>query len=47
MAFAANDNQQLTLTDSTLNLTQREKRVLEKSWAKIFAEKVFPAIDER
>ena len=46
MAFAANDNQQLTLTDSTLNLTQREKRVLEKSWAKIFAEKVFPAIDE-
>lgn len=31
MAFAANDNQQLTLTDSTLNLTQREK----KSFGKI------------
>lgn len=46
MAFVANDNQQLTLTNSTLNLTQREKRVLEKSWAKTFAEKVFPAIDE-
>lgn len=46
MAFVANDNQQLTLTDSTLNFTQREKRVLEKSWAKTFAEKVFPAIDE-
>jgi len=46
MAFASNDNQQLTLTDSTLNLTQREKRFLEKSWAKTFAEKVFPAIDE-
>ena len=46
MAFVANDNQQLTLTDSTFNLTQREKRVLEKSWAKTFAEKVFPAIDE-
>ena len=46
MAFVANDNQQLTLADSTLNLTQREKRVLEKSWAKTFAEKVFPAIDE-
>jgi len=46
MVFVANDNQQLTLTDSTLNLTQREKRVLEKSWAKTFAEKVFPAIDE-
>lgn len=36
MAFASNDNQQLTLTDSTLNLTQREKRFLEKSWAKTF-----------
>lgn len=46
MAFVANDNQQLTLADSILNLTQREKRVLEKSWAKTFAEKVFPAIDE-
>lgn len=46
MFFSANDNQQLTLTDSTLNLTQRERRVLEKSWAKTFAEKVFPAIDE-
>lgn len=46
MAFVANDNQQLTLTDSILNLTQREKRFLEKSWAKPFAEKVFPAIDE-
>ena len=46
MAFVANNYQQLTLTDSALNLTQREKRVLEKSWAKTFAEKVFPAIDE-
>ena len=46
MAFVSNDNQQLTLTDSVLNLTQRERRVLEKSWAKTFAEKVFPAIDE-
>ena len=46
MAFVTNNNQQLTLTDSTVNLTQREKRFLEKSWAKTFAEKVFPAIDE-
>lgn len=46
MAFVANDNQQLTLTDSALNLTQRERRVLEKSWAGTFAEKVFPVIDE-
>lgn len=41
MAFVSNDNQQLTLTDSTLNLTQREKRVLEKSWAKTFCRKSF------
>ncbi len=46
MAFAVNDSQQLTLTDSTFNLTDREKRVLKKSWAKTFADKVFPAIDE-
>ena len=46
MAFIANTTQQLTLTDSTFNLTERERRVLEKSWAKTFADKVFPAIDE-
>lgn len=46
MAFVANNSQQLSLTDSTFNLTEREKRFLEKSWAKTFAEKVFPAIDE-
>ena len=46
MAFVANTSQQLTLTDSTFNLTEREKRFLEKSWAKTFSEKVFPAIDE-
>ena len=42
MAFVSNNNQQLTLNDSTFNLTEREKRVLEKSWAKTFSEKVFP-----
>lgn len=46
MAFVTNDNQQLTPRDSTLNLAQREKRVLKKSWAKTFAKKVFPAIAE-
>lgn len=46
MSFVKNDNQQLTLIDSTFNLTEREKRMLEKSWAKTFADKVFPAIDE-
>lgn len=46
MSFVKNDNQQISLIDSTFNLTEREKRMLEKSWAKIFADKVFPAIDE-
>lgn len=47
MAFVSNDSQQISLNDSTFNLTEREKRVLEKSWAKVFADKVFPAIDEK
>lgn len=46
MSFVKNDNQQISLLDSTFNLTEREKRMLEKSWAKTFADKVFPAIDE-
>ena len=46
MAFVANNNQQLSLTDSTFHLTERERRFLEKSWAKPFAEKIFPAIHE-
>lgn len=32
--------------DATANLTQREIKMLEKSWAKYFAENIFPAIDE-
>ena len=47
MSFVSNDSQQISLNDSTFNLTEREKRVLEKSWAKVFADKVFPAIDEK
>lgn len=46
LAKNANNNQQLSLMDSTFNLTEREKPVLEKSWAKAFAAYVFPAIDE-
>ena len=44
MAFVANDNQQISLTDSVFQLTDREKKFLDKSWAKVFAEKIFPAI---
>lgn len=46
MAFIPNNNQQLSLNDSMFNLTERERKFLEKSWAKAFAEKIFPAIDE-
>ena len=46
MSFATNSSQQISLFDSTSNLTQREVKMLEKSWAKFFSENIFPAIDE-
>lgn len=47
MAFKENAYQQLSITDSFTGLTAREQRALEKSWAKIFADELFPAIDEK
>lgn len=46
MSFKANACQQLSLDDSFITLTERERKALEKSWAKIFADEIFPAIDE-
>lgn len=46
MSFHTNSSQQYSLTDSANNLTNREKKALENSWAKIFAEEIFPSIDE-
>ena len=48
MSFVPNDvnNEQISLFDSFSGLTEREQRVLSKSWAKPFAEIIFPAIDE-
>jgi len=46
MAFKHNDYEQITLNDSFLGLTEREKKALDKSWAKIFTDDIFPAIDE-
>lgn len=46
MSFRENSAQPVSFFDSTANLTSREKRLLEKSWARYFAENVFPAIDE-
>lgn len=46
MAFKTNDYQQITLSDSYINLSPRTKKIVEKSWAKDFADIVFPAINE-
>ena len=46
MAFSVNSSQQISIFDATANLTQREIKMLEKSWAIYFAENIFPAIDE-
>lgn len=46
MSFHTNSSQQYSLTDITNSLTEREKKALDNSWAKIFAEEIFPAIDE-
>ena len=46
MSFRANDCQQLSLNDKLMKLTEREKKALDNSWARIFADEIFPAIDE-
>ena len=47
MSFRENNCQQLSITDSFSGLTAREQKALERSWAKIFADELFPAIDEK
>ncbi len=46
MSFALNNESQITLTDRYSNLTSREKKIIETSWAKVFSEEVFPLINE-
>lgn len=46
MSFKTNNCQQLSFDDSFMNLTERERKALENFWAKIFADEIFPAIDE-
>lgn len=36
----------MSIFDSTFGLTEREQKTLDRSWAKIFSEDVFPQIDE-
>ena len=47
MSFKENIYQQLSISDSFAGLTAREQRALEKSWAQVFADEIFPAIDEK
>lgn len=47
MSFKENAYQQRSFIDSFSGLTAREQKALEKSWAKIFADEIFPAIDEK
>ena len=46
MSFRANNYQQISLMDSFSGLTSREQKALENSWAKVFAEDIFPSINE-
>ena len=46
MSFKTNKYQQLTLDDRFLNLSPRTQDIVTKSWAKDFADIVFPAINE-
>lgn len=46
MAFVTNDVQQLSFNDPMFQLSERERKYLEKSWAKFFADRIFPAIKE-
>lgn len=46
MSFKTNKCQQISIDDSFMKLTAREQKALEKSWAKVFADEIFPAIDE-
>ena len=49
MSFRANDASmnQTSILDATALMSDREKRFLDKSWAKVFAEEIFPLIDEQ
>ena len=47
MSFTTNESQQLSLEDSFLNSNDRTKKFVMTSWAKGFADIIFPAINEK
>ena len=46
MSFKANDNQQISLSDTFLLTSKRTQKTVLKSWAKDFSEIIFPTINE-
>ena len=46
MSYAANTSQQLNLEDKFQNYSERDKKIILGSWAKPFAENIFPLICE-
>ena len=46
MGFRKNSTNQLTIEDRMYKLTEREQRMLDKSWAKYFGDRIFPLINE-
>lgn len=46
MEFRTNSYKQLFFSDNFGGLTSREQKAWEHSWAKVFAEDIFPAINE-
>lgn len=47
MSFRPNQTQQISFRDTFWGLTDREKKALDHSWAKVFAEEIFPNINEK
>ena len=47
VSFRENSFQQIALSDKIFNMTDRENKALKNSWAYIFAEEIFPCIDEK
>ena len=46
MSFRQNQSQQIAFGDPFLGLTERERKALDRSWAKAFSEDIFPKINE-
>lgn len=47
MSFKINNYEQINLDDNYFNLTKREQNALDNSWASVFADELFPMIDEK